>query len=53
MEENKLPKIELETKENNDLKTYLDETIDLKEIIKEVQEDDSKWRKKTISNNNK
>lgn len=42
MEEKKLPKIELETKENNDLNTYLDETIDLKEIIKEVQEDDSK-----------
>lgn len=42
MEEKDIIKIELEVFEDNNLETYLDKTIELKEIIKEVHEDDSK-----------
>lgn len=42
MEEKELPKIELEVPEDNNLKTYLDDTIDLNKVIKEIKENDSK-----------
>ena len=42
MEEKELPKLELEVPEDNNLKTYLDDTIDLKKVIKEIKENDSK-----------
>ena len=51
MEENELPKLELEVPEDNNLKTYLDDTIDLNEVIKEIKENDSKWRKRSIFKN--
>lgn len=42
MEEKELPKLELEVPEDNNLKIYLDDTIDLKKVIKEIKENDSK-----------
>lgn len=41
--------IDNETEEDNNLKTYLDNTIPLEEVIKEVKENDHKWRKRIIS----
>ena len=51
IEEKELPKLELEVPEDNNLKTYLDDTIDLNEVIKEIKENDSKWRKRSIFKN--
>ena len=45
--------IDNETEEDNNLKTYLDNTIPLEEVIKEVKENDHKWRKRIISYNPK
>jgi len=46
MEEKELPKLELEVPEDNNLNT-----IDLKKVIKEIKENDSKWRKRSIFKN--
>ena len=51
MEEKELPKLELEVPEDNNLKTYLEENKNLKEVIKEIKENDSKWRKRSIFKN--
>lgn len=49
MEEKKIEIIESEVEEDNTIKTYLDDTIELKEVVKEIKENASKWRKRIIS----
>lgn len=42
MEEKKIEIIESEVEEDNTIKTYLDDTIELKEVVKEIKENASK-----------